>query len=47
MTYTPREVDIDGLTYREGLNAVGISGGVAGNVVPDEAIGVGQLPVRA
>ncbi|AXT84163.1 succinyl-diaminopimelate desuccinylase [Aeromicrobium sp. A1-2] len=36
--YLPREVDIDGLTYREGLNAVGISGGVAGNVVPDEAI---------
>jgi len=36
-TYVPREIEIDGLTYREGLNAVGISGGVAGNVVPDEA----------
>lgn len=35
--YTPREVEIDGLVYREGMNAVGISGGVAGNVVPDEA----------
>jgi succinyl-diaminopimelate desuccinylase len=35
--YTAREVDIDGLVYREGMNAVGISGGVAGNVVPDEA----------
>ncbi len=35
--YTAREVEIDGLLYREGLNAVGISGGVAGNVVPDEA----------
>ncbi|MGH3458066.1 succinyl-diaminopimelate desuccinylase [Aeromicrobium sp.] len=35
--YTPREVEIDGLLYREGMNAVGISGGVAGNVVPDEA----------
>jgi succinyl-diaminopimelate desuccinylase len=35
--YRAREVDIDGCTYREGLNAVGISGGVAGNVVPDEA----------
>jgi succinyl-diaminopimelate desuccinylase len=35
--YTPRDVEIDGLVYREGLNAVGISGGVAGNVVPDEA----------
>ena len=36
--YVPREVDIDGLTYREGLNAVAISGGVSGNVVPDEAV---------
>jgi succinyl-diaminopimelate desuccinylase len=36
-TYTPREVEIDGLVYREGMSAVGISGGVAGNVVPDEA----------
>jgi succinyl-diaminopimelate desuccinylase len=35
--YTPREVEIDGLIYREGMNAVGISGGVAGNVVPDVA----------
>ncbi|MCW2830355.1 MAG: succinyl-diaminopimelate desuccinylase [Aeromicrobium sp.] len=36
--YAPRTVDIDGLVYREGLNAVGISGGVSGNVVPDEAV---------
>ncbi|MGA8987822.1 succinyl-diaminopimelate desuccinylase [Aeromicrobium sp.] len=36
--YVPREVEIDGLTYREGLSAVGITGGVSGNVVPDEAI---------
>ena len=35
--YAPRDVEIDGLLYREGMNAVGISGGVAGNVVPDEA----------
>lgn len=37
-TYAPREVEIDGLVYREGLNAVGISGGVSGNVIPDEAV---------
>lgn len=36
-TYQAQEVLIDGLTYREGLNAVGIAGGVAGNVIPDEA----------
>jgi succinyl-diaminopimelate desuccinylase len=33
--YRPRTVTIDGCTYREGLNAVRISGGVAGNVIPD------------
>ena len=33
--YEPRSVEIDGCTYREGLNAVRIDGGVAGNVVPD------------
>jgi succinyl-diaminopimelate desuccinylase len=37
-SYTPAEVPIDGLLYREGLNAVGISGGVAGNVIPDECV---------
>src|SRR4051812_13346872 len=35
--YRSREVEIDGCLYREGLNAVGIAGGVAGNVIPDEA----------
>lgn len=35
--FEPREVEVEGLTYREGLNAVAISGGVAGNVIPDEA----------
>jgi succinyl-diaminopimelate desuccinylase len=34
--YEPRCPVIDGLTYHEGLNAVGVEGGVAGNVVPDE-----------
>jgi succinyl-diaminopimelate desuccinylase len=33
--YRAREVEIDGCHYREGLNAVRIDGGVAGNVVPD------------
>jgi succinyl-diaminopimelate desuccinylase len=36
--YTPREPDVDGLTFHEGLNAVMISGGVAGNVIPDECV---------
>jgi succinyl-diaminopimelate desuccinylase len=35
--YSPRRVDIDGCEYREGLSAVRIDGGVAGNVVPDGA----------
>ncbi len=33
--YRAREVEIDGCRYREGLSAVRIEGGVAGNVVPD------------
>ncbi|MBX3098360.1 MAG: succinyl-diaminopimelate desuccinylase [Salinibacterium sp.] len=36
--YVPAELEVDGLVYREGLNAVGIRGGVAGNVIPDEAV---------
>ncbi|SMQ68250.1 succinyl-diaminopimelate desuccinylase [Agreia sp. VKM Ac-1783] len=36
-TYEPRQVEVEGLVFREGLNAVGISGGVAGNVIPDAA----------
>ena len=38
VAYQPREVEVDGLVYREGLNAVGIRGGVAGNVIPDECV---------
>jgi succinyl-diaminopimelate desuccinylase len=37
-SYEARTPDIDGLTYHEGLNAVFVSGGVAGNVVPDECV---------
>lgn len=33
--YRAREVAVEGLVYREGLSAVKISGGVAGNVIPD------------
>jgi succinyl-diaminopimelate desuccinylase len=36
--YEPRRPVIDGLTYHEGLNAVFIRGGVAGNVLPDECV---------
>jgi len=35
VSYAPRTVEIDDCTYREGLNAVRIVGGVAGNVIPD------------
>ena len=37
-TFQARTVDIDGCQYREGLNAVGITGGVASNVIPDECV---------
>jgi succinyl-diaminopimelate desuccinylase len=33
-----RAVDIDGCTYTESLQAVGVSGGVAANVLPDRAL---------
>jgi succinyl-diaminopimelate desuccinylase len=36
--YQARQPEVDGLAYHEGLNAVGISGGVAGNVIPDECV---------
>jgi succinyl-diaminopimelate desuccinylase len=36
--YEARRPVIDGLTYHEGLNAVAIRGGVAGNVIPDECV---------
>jgi len=37
-SYEPRKPLIDGLEYHEGLNAVFIRGGVAGNVLPDECV---------
>ena len=33
--YRPRDLEVEGLVYREGLNAVSIHGGIAGNVIPD------------
>ena len=36
--YEARRPVIDGLEYHEGLNAVFVRGGVAGNVIPDECV---------
>ncbi|GAB3135179.1 succinyl-diaminopimelate desuccinylase [Microbispora hainanensis] len=36
--YEARQPVVDGLQFREGLNAVGLRGGVAGNVIPDECV---------
>jgi succinyl-diaminopimelate desuccinylase len=36
--YHPRVVEVDGLTYREGMNAVAIAGGIAANVIPDSGL---------
>lgn len=36
--YEPATVEVDGLAYRESLNAVLISGGVATNVIPDACV---------
>lgn len=35
--HQPARVVVDGLEYREGLNAVKVGGGIAGNVIPDHA----------
>ena len=36
--YVPARVLVDGLEYREGLNAVAVTGGIAGNIIPDVAV---------
>ena len=36
--HTSAEVEVEGLVYREGLNAVRINGGIAGNVIPDRCV---------
>ncbi|MFF1251133.1 succinyl-diaminopimelate desuccinylase [Pseudarthrobacter sp. NPDC058329] len=36
--YEPATVNVDGLEYRESLNAVRINGGTAGNVIPDKCV---------
>jgi len=36
--FSPETRSVDGLDYRESLSAVGIRGGVAGNVIPDDAV---------
>jgi len=37
-SYRPRQPEVDGLVYREGLNAVYIGAGVAANVIPDSCV---------
>ncbi len=36
--YDAQEIDVEGLTFREGMNAVSVSGGVASNIIPPSAI---------
>jgi succinyl-diaminopimelate desuccinylase len=38
VAYEPQTIEVDGLDYHEALSAVGIRGGVAGNVIPDECV---------
>jgi succinyl-diaminopimelate desuccinylase len=38
VAYEAQTVEVDGLDYHEALNAVGIRGGIANNVIPDECV---------
>jgi succinyl-diaminopimelate desuccinylase len=38
VAYEPQTIAVDGLDYREALSAVGIRGGIAGNVIPDQCV---------
>ena len=44
--YQARQPVIDGCRYREALQVVGVTGGVAANVVPDRATAGHQPPLR-
>src|SRR5690606_27324247 len=43
--YEPQTITVEGLDYREGLNAVRIAGGAAGHVIP--AAGEDEVSVRS
>ena len=38
VAYEAQTIAVDGLDYRESLNAVGIRGGTAGNIIPDQCV---------
>ena len=47
VTLEPRDVEIQGLVFREVLSVTGIEGGIATNVIPDRAVATLELPLRA